>query len=74
MKLATIKVNEWIKNNNLDCHILLQVHDELLLEVENSIKKIVSKNLIHIMENIYPLSIPLKVNLNSGSNWLEAHN
>ena len=52
--------------------ILLQVHDEIIVDCKNSeldkIKKIVKEE----MENVYKLSVPLKVEIDTGINWYEA--
>ncbi len=53
--------------------MLLQVHDELVLEVPEGELDRASALVKDEMENVYPLKIPLKVDINWGKNWEEAH-
>ena len=72
MKLAMIKVYNRFKNNGITSKILLQVHDEIIIDCKNEeldkIKKIVKEE----MENVYKLDVPLKVEIDTGTNWYEA--
>ena len=72
MKIAMINVRDALKKNGLSSEILIQVHDELLLEIKNDEKDEVVKILQSEMENAYKLSVPLSVDLNTGENWYEA--
>ena len=72
MKIAMINVRDALKKNGLSSEILIQVHDELLLEIKNDEKDEVVKILQREMENAYKLSVPLSVDLNTGENWYEA--
>ncbi len=72
MKIAMINVRDALKKNGLSSEILIQVHDELLLEINNDEKDEVVKILQTEMENAYKLSVPLSVDLNVGENWYEA--
>lgn len=71
IKLAMIRVAKNLKIENLKSRIILQVHDELILEVvENEIDQV--KNLVkESMENVANLKIPLLVDINVGKNWAE---
>ncbi len=70
IKLSMIKIFQDIRNIN-DVKMLLQIHDELIFEVkEENIDKI-TKKIVDIMENIYPLNIPLKVSKSIGNSWQE---
>ncbi len=73
MKIAMINVDRRIREQGLDTKIVLQVHDELLLEVpEREIPQV--KELVEdCMRSAASLSVPLEVGLESGDNWLEAH-
>jgi len=51
--------------------MLLQIHDELIFEIEESIIEDVSKRFKSIMENIMELNVPLKCSVNIGSSWGE---
>jgi DNA polymerase-1 len=64
IKMSMIKIQNEVKNAN----ILLQIHDELIIEVEQSISLDVAKKCKDIMENIIKLKVPLKVNLSIGDN------
>ena len=72
IKLAMVKVYERLKKEGLASEIILQVHDELILNVKpNELEKV--KNLvIEEMENVFKLSVPLDVDVNLGKNWYEA--
>lgn len=72
MKIAMINVDKRLKNEGLDTKILLQVHDELVLEAPLSEKDRAAEILKQEMENAVSLSVPLSVDVNMGSNWLEA--
>lgn len=73
MKLAMISLHQKIKKNNLNSIITLQVHDELVLEVEkNELEQIISL-VKESMENATKLSVPLTVDVRYAENWLEAH-
>jgi DNA polymerase-1 len=69
MKLAMIGLPPSLKNANLGCKMLLQVHDELVLEVpENELKETI-RVVRRVMENALVLSIPLLTEARSGVNW-----
>lgn len=68
VKLAMIRVHE-----SLPIPLLLQVHDELLFECPNEDAELMCGEVQTIMESVFPLSVPLKVNVASGANWDDAH-
>ena len=72
MKMAMINVYNRFKKENIESEILLQVHDEIIVDAKNSeldkIKSIIKEE----MENVYTLSVPLKVEIDTGINWYEA--
>ncbi|EKE20456.1 MAG: hypothetical protein ACD_7C00574G0001 [uncultured bacterium] len=70
MKLAMIKVYEYYKNNEA-VKIILQIHDEIILEVDEDKAPEVAKKTKEIMEKVYPLSVPLTVDVKIGKNWGE---
>jgi len=73
IKLAMIGLEERLTASELKGEMLLQVHDELLLEVPAS-ELVASTELVRdCMENALDLEVPLKVEFGSGRNWLEAH-
>ena len=69
MKLSTVVLFNNLKANNIDCNILLQVHDELVLELKskdlNGVKKIVRKS----MEDCVRLKVKLEVDIKTGKDW-----
>lgn len=70
MKLAMIRIFDEYKNNP-DVRMLLQVHDEIILEVKEAMVEEVAKKAKEIMENIYRLKVPLVANVKIGDNWGE---
>jgi len=73
MKLAMIKVHSTLAQSGLPARTILQVHDELILEARDDVAQDAAALLKKEMENVYPLSIPLLVDVAVGKNWGEAH-
>ena len=73
IKLAMIKVQGWIEAEKLRTRLIMQVHDELVLEVPEDELQIVKESLPHLMCSVAELHVPLIVELGSGKNWDEAH-
>jgi len=73
IKLAMIKVDTSLREKKLHSAMLLTVHDELVFEVPPDELDIVLRLLKEIMEGVWKLKVPLKVNLSYGPNWAEAH-
>lgn len=72
MKVAMINVFKELKERNLKSKIVLQVHDELLIEAAKDEADIVKELLVRNMENVIKLKVPLKVEASEGNNWYEA--
>jgi DNA polymerase-1 len=72
VKLAMIRVDHALKKKGLKGRMLLQVHDELVLEVPESEADETSCLVKSEMENACQLNVPLVVDLGVGRNWLEA--
>ena len=73
IKIAMIKVNDYIKQYGAKCKMICQVHDELLFEVHDSVVEEVKIGIRNIMENVLDnQEINLKVSYSIGNNWLEA--
>ena len=73
MKIAMINVEKALKEAKLEAKIVLQVHDELLVEApENEIEQ-VKEILYNEMKNAADTKVPLEVEVDCGRNWLEAH-
>ena len=72
LKKAMIEIYQELNNKNLKSKMLIQVHDELVFNVYNDEKEIVTEIVRRIMENTYHLNVPLKVEIESGCDWYEA--
>jgi DNA polymerase-1 len=74
IKKAMIAINRLITNNNdLKLKVIMQVHDELVFEVNKDQQQEAIKYIKELMENTTQLSVPLTVDIGSGDNWCEAH-
>ena len=73
IKLAMIKVDQWLLDSKLDSKMIMQVHDELILEVPDNELEEVTTGLLSGMENAAELKVPLVVDIGVGNNWEEAH-
>jgi DNA polymerase-1 len=73
IKVAMIKMEQALKAERLRATMLLSVHDELVFEVPPEELETIQKLVTEIMEGVWDLKIPLKVNLAWGRNWAEAH-
>jgi DNA polymerase-1 len=73
VKLAMIAVQQWLDTQRLHTRLLLQVHDELVLEVPDAELERVKRELPGLMEGVARLSVPLVVDVGSGPNWDQAH-
>jgi DNA polymerase-1 len=71
IKIAMIRIWQMLKKKGLSSKILLQVHDELVLESPEQEVKEVQEIVRHGMENAVPLQIPLRVDMGLGNNWME---
>ncbi|MDD2789541.1 MAG: DNA polymerase I [Sulfurimonas sp.] len=69
IKLSMNKIQKVIHKENLDAKILLQIHDELIFEVNAEQVDVLAARFKEIMEDIKELHVPLKVSLNIGDNW-----
>ena len=72
-KLAMVRVHAALRARGLAARLILQIHDELLLEVPEREVAEVSALVRDAMENALPLAVPLVVDVGTGRNWLEAH-
>ena len=73
MKIAMIKVYNALKKEGLRSKLILQVHDEILVETAMDEKDRVEEIIRDSMENAVELKVPLTIDINEGKNWLEAH-
>ena len=72
MKIAMINVFERLKKEKLEAKIVLQVHDELIIECKKEQAEKVGSLLKEEMENAVKLKVPLKVEVSGAENWYEA--
>ena len=73
VKLAMVGVHGRLRSSGLDAHLLLQVHDELVLECPAAEVVPLTALLKEVMEGVVSLKVPLLVEVGAGDNWLDAH-
>jgi len=73
IKLAMLRVDAMLEDRFADARILLQVHDELLIEAPVSNASAVAEAVKTEMESVYPLSVPLEADAHTGRSWDDAH-
>ncbi|MEE5054783.1 DNA polymerase I [Pseudomonas alliivorans] len=73
IKKAMVAVNGWLDESGLDARVILQVHDELVLEVREDLVDQISEQIRPHMSGAAELAVPLLVEVGVGSNWDEAH-
>jgi DNA polymerase-1 len=73
IKLAMIEVDQWLSDKSLDTQMVMQVHDELILEVPNESVESIMKSLCEIMQDVVTLKVPLIVDAAHADNWSAAH-
>ncbi|MFO1281119.1 MAG: DNA polymerase I [Burkholderiales bacterium] len=73
IKLAMIAVSDWLERERLATRLVLQVHDELVLEVPDAEQSRVTRELPARMTGVASLAVPLAVDIGAGPNWERAH-
>ena len=73
IKIAMLQVDQWLVETGIDAMMIMQVHDELVLETADSEIDKVKEGLIRIMSEAVELSIPLVVECGVGGDWEAAH-
>ena len=73
IKRAMVSVDDWLRQGTLKSRMIMQVHDELVLEVPESELQLIQAGLIQRMESAAELLVPLVVDVGVGDNWDEAH-
>jgi DNA polymerase-1 len=73
VKLAMIAVQGWLQHKRLSSMLIMQVHDELVLEVPDAELTAVTAELPGLMSGVMKLDVPLEVDVGSGPNWERAH-
>ena len=73
IKMAMIEVQGWIEREKLSTKLVMQVHDELVLEVPDTELDRVKGNVERLMMGVAKLDVPLVVEAGVGDNWEKAH-
>ncbi len=73
IKKAMIDTDHYLRKNNLDAHLIMQVHDELVIEAKADIAERVAQDVAEIMNRGHGLNLWLKVDFGIADNWSDAH-
>ncbi|EEF27672.1 DNA polymerase I, putative, partial [Ricinus communis] len=73
IKLAMIAVDQWLTAEKLQTKLIMQVHDELVLEVPDAELALIQEHLPRLMQSVATLDVPLLAEVGSGNNWESAH-
>jgi DNA polymerase-1 len=73
MKLAMVRIYDWLQQEKLQTKLIMQVHDELIFDVPQREVSLVREKVALLMKNALPLAVPMEVGIGIGKNWLEAH-
>lgn len=71
IKLSMNAIDTMIRTENLRAKMLLQIHDELIFEVDEDVAEIYAARFVEVMENVMKLRIPLKTSMHIGNHWGE---
>ena len=73
IKMAMLSVDDWLTRSRVDARLIMQVHDELVFEVEAGAVEELSETVVQLMAGVGVLDVPLLVEEGTGDNWDEAH-
>lgn len=73
IKLAMIRIHNWLRQAQLQTKMIMQVHDELVFDVPQAEVAQLQEQVPLLMKDALPLAVPIAVEVGIGSNWLEAH-
>jgi len=73
IKRAMLQVDDWLTSSGSDARVIMQVHDELVLEVAEASAEDIAAEVAQLMEGAAELTVPLRVDCGLGANWDEAH-
>lgn len=73
IKMAMVAVDDWLRGEGLDARLVMQVHDELVLDVPTDEVEVVAASLPRLMCSVAELSVPLAAEVGVGANWEQAH-
>jgi DNA polymerase-1 len=71
--MAMVAVQDWLDAENLQTRMIMQVHDELVLEAPDAELELVKRTLPGLMCNVATLRVPLVAEVGMGKNWEQAH-
>jgi len=73
IKMAMVRVLSWLQTEKLKSQVIMQVHDELVLDVPSDELALVSAKLPELMCEVAKLKVPLLAEVGQGDNWDQAH-
>ena len=73
IKVAMIRIHQWMQEQKLKSKMILQVHDELVFDVYKKELGLLKEKVVDLMTDAIPLEVPMEIGVGTGSNWLEAH-
>ena len=73
IKMAMLSVDDWLATSGIDARLIMQVHDELVFEVEASAVEELCATVTQLMSGVGVLDVPLLVEAGTGDNWDQAH-
>src|SRR5690606_5741949 len=73
IKMAMVAVDDWLRTEGMQAKLVMQVHDELVLDVPNDEVEAVAATLPNLMSSVAQLSVPLLAEVGVGANWEQAH-
>ena len=73
IKIAMVRVSDWMRQEKLKSKMILQVHDELVFDAHRDEVELLREHVSTLMKEALPLEVPMEVGTGVGDNWLEAH-
>lgn len=73
IKMAMIKIHDWMIHEKLQSKMIMQVHDELVFDAHKDEVELLKQNVDHFMKTALELDVPMEIGIGQGANWLEAH-
>ncbi|GAA4378662.1 DNA polymerase I [Hymenobacter koreensis] len=73
IKVAMIRIHDWLQQEKLGTRMILQVHDELVFDAPKEEVELIQPRIRDLMINALPLQVPMEVEIGTGMNWLQAH-
>ena len=73
IKIAMVRIADWMRQEKLQSKMILQVHDELVFDAHRDEVPMLESKVCELMKNALPLAVPMEVGTGAGENWLDAH-